>query len=490
MTAAQTSGSTGSAALGASTGVADPDRPAGRSTAPAGPDGSGPTRARRLGAASGPTGVLSLIGGVLLLISFLGLDWFAGGFTVSRLGSVLSLNGTGPFAAIFFGGLGWALVALTLVAAVVAHVPSLARRVPAGPAATLPAVRLALALVGFVASFVALQLTTASSYGYYLGQAGSGFWLAAIGFAFLAVAAIGSRLDARLTPLTPLLWIGPALGLIGFVVITPVVMMFRTAFRKIDTVGFDHGWTGSLNFRQLFDESQIGSIILRTIAWVVAIVVLTVVISLALAQLFNQVFPGRRVARWALIAPWAASVFMTAVIFRWMLNAGYGVINLVLHDLGLVHHLGSGQADWLARPTAAFWWMVAVAVFVSVPFTTYAILAGLQTVPGDVYEAARVDGAGTWRTYFSITLPLLRPALIVAVLINLMNVFNNFPIIWEMRKGAAGYDTDTTTTFMYKLKSSSIGESAAMSVVNFGFVLVIVGVFLFTTNRRNREATK
>jgi len=184
------------------------------------------------------------------------------------------------------------------------------------------------------------------------------------------------------------------------------------------------------------------------------------------------------VARWALIAPWAASVFMTAVVFRWMLDARSGLINVFLHDLGIVKDLGSSQADWLGRPVAAFWWMVGVAVFVSLPFTTYALLAGLQTVPDEVYEAARMDGASHWRTYFSVTLPLLRPALLVAVLINIMNVFNNFPIIWAMTNGGPGHQTATTTIFMYQLKASSIAESAAMSVVNFGIVIVLVLVFL------------
>ena len=187
-------------------------------------------------------------------------------------------------------------------------------------------------------------------------------------------------------------------------------------------------------------------------------------LSLGLAQLFNQRFPGRRVARWALIAPWASSVMMTALIFRWALNASSGVINLFLHDIGVLPKLGSNQADWLGRPTAALVWMMVVAVFVSVPFTTYALLAGLQTIPVEVNEAARVDGAGTWRSYWSITLPLLRPALVVATLINVINVFNSFPIIWEMTRGGPGYQTSTTTTFMFILKQSYIGESAAMSV--------------------------
>jgi multiple sugar transport system permease protein len=160
-----------------------------------------------------------------------------------------------------------------------------------------------------------------------------------------------------------------------------------------------------------------------------------------------------------------------------MLDPGYGFINLILKSLGLVR-LNTTQSDWLGHSGTAFAWEMAVAVFVSVPFTSYTVIAGLQTVPAEVYEAARMDGASKVRTYFAITLPLLRPALLVATVINVMNVFNSFPIIWEMTRGGPGYDTSTTTVFMWILKKSNIGESAAMSVVNFAMVIVIVFAFL------------
>jgi multiple sugar transport system permease protein len=210
------------------------------------------------------------------------------------------------------------------------------------------------------------------------------------------------------------------------------------------------------------------------------------VLSLGLAQLFNQRFPGRRVARWALIAPWAASVMMTSLVFRWMLDANNGVVNVFLHDLGIVKAFNSNQADWLGRPWSAFIWMMVVAVFVSLPFSTYALLAGLQTIPTELYEAARMDGASKWRAYLAITLPLLRPSLIVAALINVINVFNSFPIIWEMTRGGPGNQTATSTVFMFQLKQSYLGESAAMSVINFGLVILLVLLFLRAT--RWREA--
>ncbi|WP_222432099.1 carbohydrate ABC transporter permease [Leekyejoonella antrihumi] len=276
-------------------------------------------------------------------------------------------------------------------------------------------------------------------------------------------------------------WLLPAVALIGLVVLWPVVVLFKTSFQNISPDGFVNGWAGLGNFRALFAEPALLSVVLRTVVWVVVVVAITMVLGLMLAQLFNVEFPGRKAARWALIAPWAASVMMTSLIFRWALDYTSGPINILLKDLGIVHSLGTNQTDWLGRPVAAFIWMMGVAVLVSLPFTIYALLAGLQTIPADLYEAARVDGADSWRMYRSITLPLLRPAFTVALLINVINIFNSFPIIWEMTRGQPGSSTSTTTTFMFQLKQAFIGESASMSVLNFAMVIVIVLVFLKVT---------
>ena len=285
---------------------------------------------------------------------------------------------------------------------------------------------------------------------------------------------------------TPLAWLSPAIALIVVVVLWPVYVMFDTSFQHFSPDGFLLGPAGSRNFTDLFAESGLSGILERTVIWVVVVVGVTMLISLALAQLFNQRFPGRRVARWALIAPWAASVVMTSLIFRWALDPNSGVINVFLHDVGLITSFGSNEADWLGRPVSALTWMIVVAIFVSLPFTTYAPLAGLQTIPGELYEAARVDGASRWRVYRSITLPLLRPSFLVALLINVINVFNSFPIIWEMTQGGPGHETATTTVFMYQLKQAYIGESAALSVINFALVIVVVLVFLKVTRWRDQ----
>ncbi|WP_309237566.1 sugar ABC transporter permease [Actinomadura sp. BRA 177] len=283
--------------------------------------------------------------------------------------------------------------------------------------------------------------------------------------------------------LTPLLWLGPSLVLITVVVLWPVIEMIRTSLQEITSSGVTVGYRGGGNYTDLFGEDDLIPVVLRTLLWVGGIVIVTMTLSLALGQLLNARFPGRRVVRWAVIVPWAASVLMTALIWKWMLDNYSGLVNRVLLDL----HVIDKPVNWLAHPTEAMLWMMWVAVFVSLPFTSFVILAGLQTIPSDVYEAARVDGAGPLRTYFGITLPLLRPAVLIASIINVINVFNSFPIIWAMTGGGPGHKTDTTTTYMYKLAfyDQNVGESGAMAVVNF--VLILVMVLLYLRAARWRE---
>ncbi len=291
-----------------------------------------------------------------------------------------------------------------------------------------------------------------------------------------ALPAVSGPRRRRGAALAPLLWIGPALLLIFGVVVWPAIEMVLTSLRVISSSGLTRGWAGLANYRTLLDDPDLVPVLLRTVLWVVCVVTATVVISLGLAQLLNARFPGRRLVRWALIVPWAASVVMTAIVWRWMLDFFYGVTNRIAMDLGLI----AEPRDWLGEPGVAFGWLMGVAVFVSLPFTTYVILAGLQTVPNEVYEAATVDGASNWRTYRSIVLPLLKPALLVATVINVINVFNSFPIIWAMTEGGPGHATDTTTTFMYKLAflDQEVGRSAAMAVVNFLLIIVMVLCYL------------
>ena len=271
-------------------------------------------------------------------------------------------------------------------------------------------------------------------------------------------------------------WIGPALILILGIVLFPAIVMFYNSTRDISLSGIDKGPVGFANYETLLAFEPLGGIMIRTAVWVVAVVGISVLLSLALAQLLNKAFPGRQLVRMAVIIPWAASVVMTTLVVYYGLESYIGIINKFMVDINLIDE----PYGWTKNAVSAFNWSVAIAVFVSLPFTTYVILAGLQTVPKDVLEAAKVDGAGAARTYFEIVLPQLRSAIAVAALINIINVFNSLPILQVMTGSIPGYDADTIITMIFKYiqNEHKIDVASALSVVGFLIVMVIVAAYV------------
>jgi multiple sugar transport system permease protein len=271
-------------------------------------------------------------------------------------------------------------------------------------------------------------------------------------------------------------------------VLYPAVLLVQASLGQYSITGLYQGAVGVRNYVRLAAQDALPTVAANTAVWVFAVVAITLVISLGLAQFLHLQFPGRRVVRWALIVPWAASLIMTAKLFVWIYDYYFGLLNHALIRFGLL----ARPVDWLGEDATVMGAMIAVGVFVSLPFTTYVLLAGLSTIPGEVYEAARVDGASVWRTYRSVTLPLLRPALLVATVLNVIYVFNSFPIVWTLNDRNPGFGFDTTITYMYKIafKSSlrDVGLAAALGVVNVAAILVAVYAYLRAVRWREQEA--
>ena len=275
----------------------------------------------------------------------------------------------------------------------------------------------------------------------------------------------------------PLWWTGPSLLLIAVIIVYPAIEMVRTSVEKVNSIGLTEGSAGLANYRHLFAESALGHVAVNTVLWVLLVVAVTILVSLALAQFLNKRFPGRRLVRWALIVPWAASLVMTSTVWRYIFEGSYGMLNRVLLDLGIIHT----PVEWYKNNATAFWSLIIVGIIVSIPFSTYVLLAGLQAIPGELYDAARVDGGGPWQIYSKVTFPLLKPALFVSVVLNTIYVFNSFPIIWVITGKLPGDNTDTTITFMYKIAFTyrlDVGEAAALAVLNVFFLIVIVSLYM------------
>ncbi|MDQ1720282.1 MAG: multiple sugar transport system permease protein [Pseudonocardiales bacterium] len=275
-----------------------------------------------------------------------------------------------------------------------------------------------------------------------------------------------------------LLWLGPALALVAVVVIYPAIELVKASLANYSITGLRTGAAGASNYRKVLQHPDFATVVKNTCVWVVAVVAITVGISLGLAQLLSKQFFGRRLVRWAIIVPWAASLVITARLFTLLLDYYHGLLNRVLVALHLLHQ----PVDFLGDDRWTMPSMIGVGVFVSLPFTIYVFLAGLSAISDEVFEAARIDGAGPWQLYRYVTLPLLRPALLVASVLNIIYVFNSFPIVYTLDDRNPGYAHDTSITFMYKLafKSSehSVGMSAAAGVFNVLLILVVVLLYL------------
>lgn len=277
------------------------------------------------------------------------------------------------------------------------------------------------------------------------------------------------RLRRRLGPWP---WLGPAILLIALVVFYPVIALVQSALTNYNSIGYPQGFAGLDNFFAVGESPELGAIIINTVRWVVVVVVVTIVISLLLVQFLFAKFPGRRLVRIALLFPWAASLVMTSVVWKYVYDNYYGYLNRILLDLGWI----SEPVAWTVDPTLTPWSLAFLGVVVSVPFTAYVLLAGRQAIPDEVYEASSLDGAGPIQTFFRVTLPMLRPSIITAVILNTIYVFNSFPIIWVLTGGQPGYNADTLTTYMYKVAFKTdldIGKASALALFNVAITLLL-----------------
>ena len=225
----------------------------------------------------------------------------------------------------------------------------------------------------------------------------------------------------------------------------------------------------------LADPAFLGAC-LRTLIWTVAIVAGTILISMPVALILNEDFHGRGLARIIIMLPWAVSLTMTAIIWRWALNGESGMLNSALRAAGII----DTNIQWLAQASTAFPMQIMIGILVSIPFCVTIFLGGLSSIPDDLNEAARLEGAGPWQVFREITLPLMRPFLNIAVVMNTIYVFNSFPIIWATTQGGPANSTDILVTHLYKIgfRFGKLGEAAALSLMMFAGLLILTLIYV------------
>ena len=273
----------------------------------------------------------------------------------------------------------------------------------------------------------------------------------------------------------------------ALVILWPLKEIVTLALHDVNRFGILRGFVGLANFRELFADPDFFAALWRTLVWTAAVVSGTLVISVPIALILNEDFYGRGFARILIMLPWAVSLTMTAVVWRWALNGESGMLNSALRGLGLLNH----NIQWLADASTAFPMQVLIGILASIPFTVTIFLGGLSSVPLDLYDAAAVEGAGGWDQFRLITLPLLRPFINIAFVLNTIYVFNSFPIIWATTQGGPANSTDILVTYLYKLgfRLGKLGEASAVSLIMFAILLIFTMIYVRLAMREAEEAS-
>jgi len=286
----------------------------------------------------------------------------------------------------------------------------------------------------------------------------------------------------RSSQFKPLLYVAPGLLLTLVIITYPIVDLFRLSVHDVGTFGGIGDFVGALNYRDMVEDELFTEVVLRTFYWTFFVVAGTVIISVPIALVLNEEFYGKRIARSIIMLPWAISLAMTAVIWKWVLNPDYGMLNHFLMSLGLIDH----NIGWLADAHTAFPIEIIIGIIVSIPFTVSIFLGGLTSIPRDIYEAATIDGAGYFQKLRTLTLPLLKPFVNIAIVLNVIYVFNSFPIIWVLTQGGPSNSTDILPTYLYKVafRDGDIGLAAALSIIMLGILLLFTLMYAVVVMRK------
>ena len=276
----------------------------------------------------------------------------------------------------------------------------------------------------------------------------------------------------------------PSLFLAAVVIFWPVWDLIQISTHEVSRFGQLREFNDFANIAALVADPDFMAALWRTGQWTVLVVGGALLLSLPVAIILNTDFYGRGIARVIIMLPWAVSLTMTAVVWRWALSGESGMLNSALIGLGLIDH----NIQWLASAETAFPMQVLIGILVTVPFTTTIFLGGLSSIPDDLYEAAALEGATPLQQFREITFPLLKPFINIAIVLNTIYVFNSFPIIWVMTQGGPANSTDILVTHLYKLafRIGKLGEASAVSLLMFAILLIFTMIYVRLAMREQR----
>ncbi|HEY8383222.1 MAG TPA: sugar ABC transporter permease [Microvirga sp.] len=301
------------------------------------------------------------------------------------------------------------------------------------------------------------------------------------------VAAADAKGRARLSPLERgerrlgLMLLAPAFVLLTAVVLYPIIELIITSFRfnQLTQPWMGTPFVGFENYSRAFSDPRFWESTWHTILYIIVTVPGAVVVGLGLALLANQPFTVKWPVRLGLLLPWALPLVFSGLIFRWFFEYSQGLVNNTLVALGF------SAKPWLTDPNLAFIAICIAIIWKTSSFVALVLLAGLQTIPRSLYEAAEIDGASKWQQFWEITLPMLRPAIVVALIFRTITSIQTFDIPYAMTNGGPGNSTETLAMYIHQttIDFLDIGYGSALAVLMFIVSALATAGYLRYTRR-------
>lgn len=276
----------------------------------------------------------------------------------------------------------------------------------------------------------------------------------------------------RKKKMEPWLFLLPALIILLLLFGYPLINSFIMAFQNYKlTAPNNITFNGIENFKKLFADKDTLMILKNTLIYVVISVLGQFLLGMTLALALKKQFRGRGIYQSIVFLPWAFSGFVVGLIYRWSFNGEYGVVNNILLDLGIIDK----KIAWLGTPGFSLAVVIIAMIWMGIPFFAIMILAALQSIPTDVYEAADVDGCSVVRQFFKITLPYIKPTIITTVLLRTIWIFNSFDLVLVITNGGPANTSQTLPAYMYSkaFGTYDFGFASALGVV----IMVIMGAY-------------
>jgi multiple sugar transport system permease protein len=268
----------------------------------------------------------------------------------------------------------------------------------------------------------------------------------------------------------------------------PVVEAVRMAFYAYNPLRPDDiYWVGLENFERIFDDPLFWDSFRQALIWTGWSILFQTVLGVALALLLNLTLPGMAIYRGLLLFPYIVPTVVIALNWRWIFNSEIGIVNHALLSMGLI----SENIAWLSTPDMAMLSAILLNVWKYTPFVVICVLARLQTIPTELYDAAKVDGAGAWRRFMDITLPMLKEVLVVVIVFRTIWTFNKFEEIYLLTRGGPGTSTFNLAVYAFEegMANLRLGVAAATGVVMIGLLLVGTIIYVRVSGFGREEKT-